>query len=280
MRTLVLALTVCGSSALAAAACSSGHGAQPSLPDAAVAGPDAAPSVDAGSVDAGPTGDEPPPTPGNACGSPPYVTLGIVVVGLSLTDPNGTPLAGVELTSPLCPGIVETSDEAGTIEGQIQQNAAFYARLQADNYMPELTPEEIFDASSTGTHVLMLPTLVQGLLLPDFEAGVSTAIFVAAQGTTDAGPCASFDGITFTVPGHPEAQITYYSNDSIPAPVPDAGATTARGLAIITGLAAGQLVTLAAAKAGCHVALQYSAFTGRAPLEPGFVTLAPAYVTP
>jgi hypothetical protein len=229
--------------------------------------------------DAGLGGDS-PVADGNGCGPPPYVTFGIVVLGLSVTDPNGTPLAGVELTSPLCPAVVETSDEAGVIQGQIAQNTPFYARLNASGYVPELTPEENFDAGSTGTNVLMLPELVQQILLPDFDAGASTAIFVAAQATVDAGACASFDGITFTVPNHPEATVTYFSNDTIPAPLPEAGATSARGLAIVTGLAAGQLVSIAATKPGCTVDLQYGSLTGRVPLEPGYITLDPAYVTP
>jgi hypothetical protein len=273
VRLLVLAAAVgFGSAAAAVAACSSGHGAQAESTDAAS-------TVDSpSSPDAG-LGEEAPAS-SNMCGSPPYVTLGIVVVGLSLTDPNGTPLPGVELTSPLCPAVLQTSDEGGLIEGQVAEGKPFYAQLNASGYVPELTPEENFDASTTGIRVLMLPQLVQQILLPTFDAGASTAIFLAAQATVEAGACASFDGITFTVPNHPEAQVTYFSNDPIPVPLPDAGATTTGGLAVVMGLAGGQLVSVAATKPGCSVDLQYGALTGRVPLEPGYITLDPAYVTP
>ena len=156
----------------------------------------------------------------------------------------------------------------------------FYARLQAQGYIPELAPEEIFDADSTGHDIQMLPQLFEG---SSCRASIpaQTAIVIAVEKIADdAGACSAFDGITLTCPGHPEAQVTYFSTETIPTAVPDAGATTTRGLAAITGLAAGQLVTLMATKPGCHVLFKYGTLTGRVPLENGFVSLMPAYVSP
>jgi len=217
----------------------------------------------------------------SSCGSPPYVTLGIVAVGLTLDNPDGAPMPGAQFTSPLCPHVVHYADDAGVIEGQVSANTPFYGRLAAQGYIASLVPEELVDADSTGHRIPMIPQLIEGVLFPGLDAGGSAAIIVSLQTTTDdAGACSALDGVTVSVPGHPEATVTYFSNGSLPTPVPDAGATTARGLAGITGLAPGQLVTLAGTKAGCQVLFQYDTQTGRTPLETGYVSLMPAYLTP
>jgi hypothetical protein len=277
---LLFAALAAPAAVFAAVACSGGgsHAAGP--PDAAsdaTAGSDVVTGGDAGSEDAA---EE--LTVGNVCGASPWVTLGIVVVALTLDDPDGAPLPGAAFTSPLCPSIVQYSDDAGTIEGKVSQNVAFYGRLQATNFIPELAPEEIFDASSTGHKIEMLPSLLENILLPGFDASSQTAVVVAAQQTvSDAGACSALDGISFDVPGHPEAQVTYFSADTVPQPIPDGGSTSTRGLAAITGLVAdGGLVTLAGTKAGCNVLFQYQTLTGRVPLENGFVSVTAAYVTP
>lgn len=279
MRRPLLALAACAAPAalFTAVACSSGNHAVAQQPDAdATAAADATGGSDAGAEDAA---DE--LTVGTVCGPAPWVTLGIVVVALTLDDPDGAPLPGAQFSSPLCPTVVQFSDDAGNIQGQVSQNVAFYGRLQATNFIPELAPEEIFDASSTGHKIEMLPTLLEGILLPGFDASSQTAIVVAAQQTvSDAGACSALDGISFTVPNHPEAQVTYFSADTIPAPIPDGGATSTRGLAAVTGLATGQFVTLSGTKPGCNVLFQYQTLTGRVPLENGFVSLTAAYVTP
>jgi hypothetical protein len=279
VRRILLALAACAVPAVVTAvvACSGGGaspGAQADAAADATSGDDA--SADATAPD---SADE--LTLADVCGQPPYVTLGLIVVGLTIDSPDGATLPGAQFTSPLCPGIVQYSDDAGVIQGQVSQNTPFYGRLQAQGFISELTPEEIFDADSTGHRLQMLPQLIEGVLLPGFDASASTAIVIAAQQTVnDAAACSALDGITFSVPGHPEAQVTYFTTDAIPLPVPDGGATTTRGLAAITGLAPGQFVTLAATKPGCNVLFQYDTLTGRTPLETGYISLMPAYVTP
>jgi hypothetical protein len=219
----------------------------------------------------------------DVCGDGPWVTLGIYVVGLTLSDPNGAPLPGVQFTSPLCPGLVQVSDDAGLIRGQVSQNVPFYGRLTAQNFISELAPEEIFDADSTGSQIQMLPQFIEGIILSNFDAAASTAIILAVQKTADdAGACSALDGVSFSVPGHAEAQVQYLSASTIPTPVSGATATTTKGLAVITGLSDGDSLqfTLAGTKPGCHVELQRGSVTGRVPLENGFVTLMPAYLTP
>jgi hypothetical protein len=280
VRRLLIAFAACAAPAAAitaVVACSSGQGAPSPQPDASDAT-----TGDAGPSDGAPPGDAADElTQADVCGQPPYVTLGIVVVGLTLDNPDGAPLPGAQFTSPLCPGVVQYSDDAGVIQGAVTANKPFYGRLQAQGFIPELAPEEIFDADSTGHRIQMLPQLIEGFLFPGFDASASTAIVIAAQKTVDdAGPCSAFDGITVSVPGHPEAQVIYFTSGTLPSPIPEAGATTARGLAAVTGLAAGQLVTLTATKPGCQVLFQYDTLTGRIPLETGFISLMPAYVTP
>jgi hypothetical protein len=260
------------------AACSQGsHGSHAVSPDA-----DAAPQGDDGgsaSEAAVEAGDE--LTVSSECGAPPYVTLGIEVVALSLDNPDGAPLEGAQFTSPLCPSLVEYSDDAGVIQGTVSQGVPFYGRLEAPNYVRELSPEEAFDASRTGIKIDMLPSIFAAVLLPGFDASAQTAIVVASQKTTDdAGACSTFDGMSFTVQIHPEAQVIYFSNDTIPAAMPEAGATSVRGLAVILGLAPDQLVSLVGTKPGCNVAFQWDTLTGRTPVENGYVSLMPAYLTP
>jgi hypothetical protein len=282
VRRFLVALAACAAPAVLAVvvACSSSS-ASPGGPGADAA-TDATGTGGDAAADAGATGDAADElTVGSSCGSPPYVTLGIVAVGLTIDNPDGAPLPGAQFTSPLCPNVVHYADDAGVIEGQISANTPFYGRLASQGYISELAPEELVDADSTGHRIPMIPSFIEGVLFPGFDAGGSAAIIVSLQTTTDdAGACSALDGVTLSVPGHPEANVAYFANGTIPAPVPDAGATTTRGLAGITGLAAGQLVTLAGTKAGCQVLFQYDTQTGRTPLETGYVSLMPAYLTP
>lgn len=241
--------------------------------DATMGDGESADSGDAGTGDALQTAD--------VCGDGPWVTLGIVVVQLNVGNLDAsTPLPGASFTSPLCPGLVKTSDDAGVIEGLVSKDVPFYGRLQAPGYVSELAPEEIFDADSTGNKIEMLSSFVEGILFPGLDGG-STVIVIAAQKLQDdAGACSSLDGISFSVPGHPEANVVYFSSGAIPTVIPDASATSSRGLAAITGLAGGQLVTLDAGKGGCNVLFVHGPLTGRVPLENGFASLMPAYLSP
>jgi hypothetical protein len=206
------------------------------------------------------------------------VNVELNVLGISLGDAE--PLSGVALTSPLCPGVVHYSDNAGRIVGQVSQNVPFYASLALKAYMPELTPEEVFDADQSGITFDMLPELFNAILHPPL-APTSTAVLVLAIATgNDAGACSQVDGVAFAVEGHPEAQVTYYSADAFPSAIDGGTGTSSRGLATISGLAPAQFVTVTGTKAGCHVALAYGSLTGRARVEAGFLSLMPAYVSP
>lgn len=240
------------------------------------AGADAEPDASAPDVEA------PEATLSDVCGQPPYVTLGIVVVAISLSDTDGSVLPGATFTTPLCPGRVQVSNDAGVIQGQISANVPFYGRLQAPNYVSELAPQEVFDASSTGNRIEMLPQILAGLV-PGYQADAAAIVVAAEKTEDDAGDCSSLDGIVLSVVGHPEANVTYFSAGSIPLPQLDASATTTRGFAAITGLADvtdGEFVTLSGTKPGCSVVFARGPVTGLVPLENGFVSLMPAYLVP
>ena len=191
-------------------------------------------------------------------------------------DNNNAPLPGAKFTTPLCPGKYIVSDDAGRLTGHISKGAAFYGRFEAAYYTNTLTPELLFDVDVKDYEVLIPPTIVAALV-PDFGPD-KTAILVGTKHNGGSGECDKFDGITLGVVGHPEANVTYYSTDQVPTPVPGATATTASGRAAIGGLAPGSPVVLEGTKAGCAVTMKRGEFTGRAPLEAGWLTLIAAFV--
>jgi hypothetical protein len=263
-----LLCAVGAASALAGACIDGGRASRTVLP-----GDDASTEGDAG-VDV--TEELPVST---MCGPSPWVNVGIYVVALSLFQPDASsPLQGVQLTSPLCSTIAPfTSDEGGNIYGQISANTPFYARLRDDpTYIPMIAPEEIFDADIADVKIEMLPAIIE-TFLPSFDPTMPT-IALALQHNGGMGLCDQFDGVSFSVPNHPEAMTTYFTNDTIPKVIPNGTATSVRGLAIITGLAPNQLVTLAGTKSGCHVTFVKDTLTGRVPLESGYVSIMPAYL--
>jgi hypothetical protein len=273
VRRIIIGLVACVSSSAAvlAVACGGGGSSHASGPDGGGTGDDG-----------GVVGEA---TLGNTCGDAPWVNVNLQVQGISLS--GDLPLPGVAMTSPLCPGIVQVSDEAGVIQGQISKDVPFYGSLQKNVYLPELTPEESF-ASDQSVSFEMLPALFAGLLHPPFVTGTSNAILVSARvpgdagadAGIDAGQCSQLDGIAFSVAGHSEAQVTYYTNDTLPSWIDGGTATSPRGLASISGLAPGQFVTVTGAKPGCHVALSNATLTGRVRVEQGFLSLMPAYISP
>jgi hypothetical protein len=210
----------------------------------------------------------------DTCGAEPWVEIDLVVGALSA---NGTsPLAGATFTTPLCPGKSRTSDTMGNIKGKLSKSVPFYGRLQSHAYTDMLTPEQQYDVDTTGVAVSMLPGIFTALI-PGWGTDKSV-VFLGAMKNGGTGACDAFDGIVFTVPGHPEAVLTYYSTDQIPAPVDGATSTTASGRASIAGLAPGPPVTVIATKTGCVVETKHGVNTGRAPLEAGFVSIMGAWI--
>jgi hypothetical protein len=237
---------------------------------------DATPSFET-STSEGATADS--ESPDAACGPGPWVTLGLEVDRFDLSTDGGSPLPGAVFAASICPGLAVTSDDAGHIVGRISKGVPFTAALTASGYISELTPEQAFDADSTGNRIEMLPSLFQALL-PGFTSQSTAILLQLDPPLADAGPCSTVDGVSFSVPGHAEATVTYFSAGALPAPVAGATATTASGLAAITGLASGLTVSPLGAKAGCTIQLQHDSLTGRVALKNGFASLVSAVISP
>ncbi len=210
---------------------------------------------------------------------PPYVTLGIVVRE-AVASGEGAVVPGARLTTSLCPGTLRLSGDDGMIRGRVSKGVPFYARFEAKNFAPTLIAEQSF-AEDKSPIVAPLPPSIFTVLVPGFGPTAS-AIAVGVMHDGGKGPCNALDGVHFEVDGHPEAKVTYFSNDPIPM-VTGGTATTASGRAIISsigsGLGAGvPFVTVVGTKAGCTVSFSKAPYTGRSPLEAGFLTLAPAYL--
>lgn len=208
------------------------------------------------------------------CGAPPYVTLGIVVRAASAGG-NGAVIAGAKLTTSLCPGTLRLSGDDGVIRGRVSKGVPFFARFEATSYVPTLISEQQFDADKDPI-VAPLPPSLFTALVPGYDA-TKAAIVVGVTKDGGSGPCAALDGVSFQVEGHPEAKVTYFTADAIPAATTGT-TTTLAGRAVITGLPNVPLVTLTGTKTGCTVTFLKAPYTGRAPLEAGFLTLAPAYL--
>ncbi len=256
----------------AASACSSASSSGAPVPgggaDATTDGNPGDPN-DAGAGDTGPTSSI-------ICGAAPYVTLGIVVRQIATGSGPGTPVAGAGVSASLCPGTVATSAADGTVTAQITKGAPFFARLEAMNYATTLIAEMQFDADKSGIDAPLPPSLFTALV-PSFGPTKTAIVVGVTADVKDAGACGAVDGITFAVDGHPEARITYYTNDAIPQATTGT-TTTAAGRAAITGLTAGAPVSLTATKPGCIVEFARAPYTGRVPLEAGALSLVPGFL--
>ena len=215
------------------------------------------------------------------CGPPPYINLGVIVQAAS-TDKNPARVPGAVLTSPLCPDASFTADDNGAIQGLVTENVPFYGRFNANAFAATLSPEQEFDADVPELAISLPPSLLTAIV-PGYDASKPTIfVEVLQDGGHDhdgGASCNDPSGIALSVQGHPEAVVTYYSADSIPAPVNGATATTAGGKASIVGVdASASPVTLVGTKTGCTVSFVKDTSTGRIPLENGYISIAGAYL--
>ncbi|MGH7328582.1 MAG: hypothetical protein ACREJX_09560, partial [Polyangiaceae bacterium] len=128
-----------------------------------------------------------------------------------------------------------------------------------------------------------LPPSLLTAIVPGYDANKPTmfveVILDGGHAHDGGGNCNDPSGISLTVQDHPEAVVTYYSPDSIPAPVAAAPATTAGGKASIVGVdASASPVTIVGTKSGCTVSFVKDTSTGRIPLENGYISIAGAYL--
>jgi hypothetical protein len=240
---------------------------------------DAASTSDAASGATGETGASTTELP--TCGAPPYVTLSLSVETASAAD-AATRIGGAILTSPLCPDASFTSDDDGGIVGLVTQNTAFYGRFNAAGYAPTLSPEEFFDASLPTVAIALPPSLLT-VIVPNYD---KTKPLVLVDARLDTGTnhdgganCDDPSDIAFSVDGHPEAVVTYYTSGSIPSAIPGATGTSEAGLASITGIDVSiSPISITGTKTGCTVSFVKNGSTGEIPLENAYVSIAAAYL--
>jgi hypothetical protein len=215
-------------------------------------------------ADASPTG----------CGTAPYLDVAGVV-----TDPIAMmPIAGATVSSPFCPGLHATTDSAGHYTLPVQSGATLYALFEATGYVTVVSPEAQVVAATTISNASPVTPAAAALVVPGFSATRATITVSSVQIATGAtGACASADGITFSVMGHPEATVEYYFG---PRPATPPTATDSSGLAAISNLmptSATEFVTVVGTKPGCTVTFAHTGddgniLTGRTPIIAGDIT--------
>lgn len=229
---------------------------------------DGAPTDSASMADAGDAGVDAAPT----CANGPYVTNTVTVREVS----TGLPLPGATVKANIC-GISQTTDAAGMAVLRLPTGMESWIRLDAPGEIPTMFPVRTLTYDQAESHVILNDQYRQGYF-PDYDANYAE-IFIDVAAAGDATPpCNAYDGVTIAVLGHPEAVVTYWMGGFPNMPAVGAIATTAPGVATITGIAAGVQVLLDLKKTGCTVALEYpsSAANPKIPLEKGAVT----YVVP
>jgi hypothetical protein len=212
------------------------------------------------------------------CGPGPYVKLTGHVVEATATGVS-RPKEDVVVTFDVCPDKPFKSDADGTLTGMMTKGlkGAFKAEHPDDipSYYGEWGTDENFDGT-----IQVVPKLFQGIVAPDFTPDKTLLALGVSypRGTFDAGvpdggptdPCQRSEGVTYTIPDHPEAKVVYFTTDAVPKPDPNATATSTNGVATVTGLPDGLILTPVATKPGCKLTGVQFGFTGRVKLVKGY----------
>ena len=215
------------------------------------------------------------------CGPGPYVKLTGHVLEATASG-TGRSKEGVVITFDVCSDKPFTSDADGTLRGNMTKGLLGAFRAEHPDDIPSYYGEWKTDADFEGT-VQDVPKLFQGIVAPDFTPdktllalGVNYPAGTFDAGVPDGGPtdtCQRSEGVSYSLPDHPEAKIVYFTTDAVPKPDPSATSTSKNGIATITGLPDGITVTPVASKAGCKLSSQFDGFTGRAKLVKGYGTI-------
>lgn len=206
-----------------------------------------------------------PPGPVNPCGAGPYVRVDGTVREFQVGPYR--PKEGMKISTDLCPSLGATTDANGKVTIHVPKGKPFVTRFDHPDDVPMLFPEWQLDADFVG-ETAVIPTSYQSLVLPEFAADKAMIGFGVFTGAADAGPCSTADGITYAIPGQPQATITYLNADPVPKPDPALTATSKNGIASVT-FATEVTVEPTATKAGCTLVSKHDGFTGRAVLQKG-----------
>lgn len=218
-----------------------------------------------------------------ACGAGPYATISAHLVSLTTNQPVEG--ATITLDPSPCPSFSATTDTNGDVSVRVTTDAAVNPRIERSGYVTMRTGEQIYRGDFQASDPL-LPTVVVGLLphwaatAPDILVVVSTEGVDGGEG----GACTSKSGVTVSVPGHPEAVVTYYQpgvDGGLPSPDNTLTATTESGVAEVSGLTGGATIQLAASSTTCpSISFVSYPHTGSYHLENGVLTAAAAFLSP
>jgi len=226
--------------------------------------------------------DDPPQEADGLCGPGPYVELSAVVYPF---NDAAARVAGLTLTSDLCPEEQFVSDESGAVSLPTTLGAIENLRAEAPGYLPVRTGEHALDADLDAGMTWLIPEAF-AWLLPSWSWGRPTMLVRVLPGELAGEGCDGVDGVTVSVTGHPEAVVLYATGEEAGYPEidPTLTATGPSGFAEVSGVEAtapGELVELVAEKEGCEE-LSFASYphTGGYVLENGVLTVAAAFMHP
>jgi hypothetical protein len=120
-------------------------------------------------------------------------------------------LKGVAVEAVPC-GVVTAKDDGTGHITVPHPGVPFYYKLTKATYLPTLTMEHLAPLNMGGTFaqkgLLLVPEAAAATHLPGYDATKANLILRVAQGTA-----ACQGNYTVTLDGHPEAQVTYWTND-------------------------------------------------------------------
>ena len=222
----------------------------------------------------------------SVCGSTgPYIPL---FARFSVVLHPSSPVTGATVKLDVCKDKTFVSDHDGNVMANLTKGANYLTRIDAPGYMPLRVTEYALDAE-VHAEIPLFPVALKGILQdwsdskPMILVAALTADTIveedAGSPNADAGACAK-NGIVISVPGHPEAAVTYYDDGSVPVPNPSLTSTSASGVATIAGLASSPTpIEISAVKPGCKIDFKFRGQTGRFLLEDGVLTVAAPKIT-
>lgn len=188
---------------------------------------------------------------GPTCGPGPYVQIGGSTTARSITDYAATtPLAGVSITSDVCPGVTAVSDANGLYAIAMTQNATGMLHATKDGYI-DVAAGEIAPDFGVSIGFGMRSDAWRAVETGWSDTGAPITVTVLGFGT---GTCATLSGVSATVRDHVEAVASYQDTASPPGVVANGTETTERGNAVFADLPAGTYdIDVTTSKTACKV---------------------------
>src|SRR5262249_7207015 len=153
------------------------------------------------------------------CGPGPYGKLtGNVLIAQAAGAPS-KPKEDVAISFDLCPEKSFKTNAEGKAIVNVTKNTNVIIRLEADDIVPTQLAAFRMDRDEFEGTAHVAPKIFRSVIAPDFSADKTLIAFgiTFPTGTFDGGvpdggptePCQRSEGVTFQVPGHPEAKVTY-----------------------------------------------------------------------